>query len=291
MADNFVIVIPAKNEARTIYSIVKSARKICPSIIVVDDHSTDRTGFEAARGGATVQRHDFNQGYSAAVLTGIALGIKKAAQHIVTIDGDGAHDPTDIPSLLSKHIGINAALTIGDRLSSTGLAAHSTKLRVNHLAWPILSRATGLDLPKGDYASGLRIYSREFASHMLLSAVNLRPFGLCYYSIFDAILNGRIVSFVPCTVRYDASRLLYTTRGEFVDFLTTAIDVASNKEFIERCTALRESAINKCPLRFSVEGEVVYAIPLTEADGYIFQSQCEFYEEFVHSDFATTFVL
>ena len=97
-----------------------------------------------------------------------------------------------------------------------------------------------------------------------------------------ALTSSTIAPVVPVVKPFPASK---------ITALTTAIDVASNQEFIERCTALRESAINKCPLRFSVEGEVVYAIPLTEADGYIFQSQCEFYEEFVHSDFATTFVL
>ena len=291
MNSNTVVVIPARNEARTISSIVQEIVKLSLAVIVVDDGSADETTYEAERVGAVVIRHRDTKGYTSAVLTGISEANRRMAKHIVTLDGDGAHDPQDVPSLLSNHIDGGFSLTIGNRLLSSGLAAHSTKLLVNRLAWPMLQRASGMHLPDGDYASGLRVYSHEFAQRMLIEGQHLKPFGLCFFSIFDAIRSGLKVSFFPCNVRYDASRLLYTNRGEFLDFLSTVIDLAEDKGFMASCLALQKAVQKKEKLRFILCGKTTYAIPLGCADGYIFQEQCLFYDAFSCDDNVATLMI
>jgi glycosyltransferase involved in cell wall biosynthesis len=70
------VVIPAYNRAEMIVRAVRSALEQRPhppsEVIVVDDCSVDGTGEAAAAAGATVVRHDVNQGEGAARNTGVA---------------------------------------------------------------------------------------------------------------------------------------------------------------------------------------------------------------------------
>ena len=106
------IVIPAYNEGQTIGGVVAEARDQCPQaeVLVVDDASTDDTAERAAAAGARVIRRPYNVGNGAGVKTGIRAATKEV---VLIIDGDGQHDPADIPRLLA-HIGSHD-LVIGER--------------------------------------------------------------------------------------------------------------------------------------------------------------------------------
>jgi glycosyltransferase involved in cell wall biosynthesis len=106
------IVIPAYNEGRTIGRVVAAARQQCPQaeVLVVDDASADDTAAQASAAGARVIRRPYNVGNGAGVKTGVRAA---ANEVILIIDGDGQHDPADIPRLLA-HIGAHD-LVIGER--------------------------------------------------------------------------------------------------------------------------------------------------------------------------------
>ncbi|MDX1498454.1 MAG: glycosyltransferase family 2 protein [Woeseiaceae bacterium] len=95
------IIIPAKNEADAIGNVVRAARETFPDaeIIVVDDGSTDTTGNTAAEAGATVLRHPESLGNGAAVKTGARAA---SGGVLALLDGDGQHDPRELPRLLEK---------------------------------------------------------------------------------------------------------------------------------------------------------------------------------------------
>ena len=57
-----LIVLPAFNEERTIFNIVKKVKKY-GSVLVVDDCSTDETKKKATLAGAKVLTHKINFGY------------------------------------------------------------------------------------------------------------------------------------------------------------------------------------------------------------------------------------
>ena len=82
---------------------------------MVDDASTDDTAEQAAAAGARVIRRPYNIGNGA----GVKTGIRAASGDVVLIlDGDGQHDPADIPRLLA-HID-RYDMVIGERDARAG---------------------------------------------------------------------------------------------------------------------------------------------------------------------------
>jgi glycosyltransferase involved in cell wall biosynthesis len=107
--------IPAFNEADFIEAIVAKASKYVDEVIVVDDGSTDNTSLVAKKSGATVIRHEMNRGVGQANQTCFELARERAIDVLVTIDGDGQHNPDEIPRLLAPVIEDGADLVIGSR--------------------------------------------------------------------------------------------------------------------------------------------------------------------------------
>ena len=92
-------IVPALNEEETIVGVVEEIRAIDPGfeILVIDDGSTDRTIAEAERAGALVARLPYNIGIGGAVQTGYQYARDNGFQVAVQIDGDGQHDPSELP--------------------------------------------------------------------------------------------------------------------------------------------------------------------------------------------------
>jgi hypothetical protein len=110
-----VCVVPAYNEASTIASVVLAATKHVDEVFVIDDGSDDDTVSRAKTAGATVIEHGENRGYGAALKTGFRVAAENGAKQLVVLDGDGQHDPDDIPELLAKQRQSGAEIVIGSR--------------------------------------------------------------------------------------------------------------------------------------------------------------------------------
>lgn len=110
-----LVVIPAYNEAATIGKIVQGASEHADHVLVVDDGSDDDTATQAQATGATVVEHRRNEGYGAALKTAFGVAHRYDARHLVVLDGDGQHDPDDIPRLVAAQERTGAHLIIGSR--------------------------------------------------------------------------------------------------------------------------------------------------------------------------------
>ncbi len=97
--DKVAIVVPCYNEEKRIASVIDGAKRYSSFIIVVNDGSTDNTRVVAKEHGAVVidQSHI---GAGAATTKGIQYALDNHVEVIVTIDGDGQHDPKEISKLL-----------------------------------------------------------------------------------------------------------------------------------------------------------------------------------------------
>jgi glycosyltransferase involved in cell wall biosynthesis len=112
-----VAVVPAYDEEAAVGSVVGEIRAFDPTIdvVVVDDGSTDSTAAAAAAAGAAVVRLPFNLGIGAAVQTGFRYALERGYDVAVRLDGDGQHDPAELPKLLAPLARDEADVVTGSR--------------------------------------------------------------------------------------------------------------------------------------------------------------------------------
>ena len=97
-----IIIIPCHNEEKNISKVVFDSLKYSPHVLVVDDGSTDKTPQNAKESGATILKHIINLGKGAAAKTGCDYAYEKGFDSVILIDGDGQHDPCEIPRFVEQ---------------------------------------------------------------------------------------------------------------------------------------------------------------------------------------------
>ncbi len=156
------IVIPTKNEERTIQDIVEQSKQYGDEVLVVDGHSHDQTRERAAAAGARVIL-DNGSGKGAA----LRLGIKEASGDIIVfIDADCSHDPADIPKLVEPIARGDADMVIGSRLKGGSDELGSTVSEVFRLyGGRLIALAINLRFGQSitDYLNGFRAIKTSVA--------------------------------------------------------------------------------------------------------------------------------
>jgi glycosyltransferase involved in cell wall biosynthesis len=189
------VIIPAYNEAGAIGTVVQrlvnvlEASGLDAEILVVDDGSDDETGAIAEEAGATVIKHPYNIGNGAAVKTGIRSA---RGDILVMLDGDGQHDPEDIPRLLEKLGPYD--MVVGARASDSETSVHRDVANTiyNWLASYVCGRRIE------DLTSGFRAMKADLAR----SFVYLLPNTFSYPSTITlaVVRSGRSLAYVPVRV-------------------------------------------------------------------------------------------
>ncbi len=111
-----LLIIPALNEAGSIGGVIAAIRQhFSGDIVVIDDGSEDATGALARGAGAVVLRHACNLGIGGAVQTGFLYALQEGYEFVVRNDGDGQHDPAQIPRLLEVLEKDEADIVVGSR--------------------------------------------------------------------------------------------------------------------------------------------------------------------------------
>ena len=117
-----IAVVPAFNEEDSIGRVIEEIRAFDPGfeIVVVDDGSTDATAAAAAARGAHVLRLPFNLGIGGAVQTGYRFAAERGYDLAVQVDGDGQHDPAQLPRILEPVLDGEADMVVGSRFAGVG---------------------------------------------------------------------------------------------------------------------------------------------------------------------------
>lgn len=102
LEQRILALIPAHDEATRIRPVVEGARRHV-AVLVVDDGSTDDTAAIAEAAGARVIRQSPNQGKGAALRAGFSAALEAGVEAVITLDGDGQHDPAEIPTFLGTY--------------------------------------------------------------------------------------------------------------------------------------------------------------------------------------------
>jgi len=153
------VVVPAYNEETVIGKVVRGIINCgYKNVIVVDDGSTDRTFQIASASGAAVYRHKINRGKGAAVKTGLMAAQMGHAKIVVTIDGDGQHDPLDISLITQPLISGLADVVLGARSMDKG-EMPLIKVYLNKVGNFFIRVMTGVAVL--DSQSGFRAYNAK----------------------------------------------------------------------------------------------------------------------------------
>ena len=157
--------IPAYNEGNTIGGVVEAVAQYVDEVLVVDDGSTDRTALEAKAAGATVVQHERNRGYGAALQTIFEQANGGLVDHLVILDADSQHDPSDIPKLVTEQRETEADIVIGSRFVDGG---ETNAPAYRHAGLFVVNTLTNLSFgrynPKTwirDTQCGFRAYSKD----------------------------------------------------------------------------------------------------------------------------------
>ncbi len=186
------IVIPAFNEAETIEAVVSGVNKLPMGVevIVVDDGSED-DGLQTIHDKADIVcRHPYRIGNGAAVKTGIRAA---SGDLLVFLDGDGQHDPADIPKLLEPLDQYD--MVVGAR--SADQQASWSRRCMNRIYNRLASYVTGF--PITDLTSGFRALRAETARELL----PLLPNGYSWPTTSTLVLlrSGLCVRYAPINAR------------------------------------------------------------------------------------------
>jgi len=195
-----VACIPALNREKTIASVVIQAMRFVDRVVVCDDGSADLTGEIARSLGAVVVRHEKNMGYGAAIASLFREARRLDADIAVTLDGDGQHDPSQIPRLVEPLMSGEADFVIGSRFLKGEDAAMVPGYRKVglKLITSLASNASYHGLT--DAQSGFRAYGRKFLEAV---SVNEEGMGVSTEILLKAKENGFRVVEVPVTISYD----------------------------------------------------------------------------------------
>ncbi len=112
-----LVIIPTYNEESNIGRVIQGVKRAASftDILVINDGSEDATAAVARRSGASVLDLPFNLGIGGAVQAGIKFAYAHGYPFLVRLDGDGQHNPEDIPRLLGVVMQGKANIAIGSR--------------------------------------------------------------------------------------------------------------------------------------------------------------------------------
>jgi len=215
--------IPAYNEEHSIAEVVTKSLSHVDRVIVCDDGSTDGTEKVAREAGATVITQT-NQGYGAAISSLFDYARKANAHIMITLDGDGQHNPDQIPLLVDAISTHNVDVAIGSRfLDDSTKASGYRKTGIK-----IITSASnyGTNFKVSDSQSGFRAYSKD-----AIDAIHPTEQGMAVSTeILLKISNkGLSIAEVPITASYEGDTSEQHSVSHGVGVLANTIKYVSIK--------------------------------------------------------------
>ena len=198
-----IVTIPALNEEKTIAKVVSGVPRDIPGVtetevIVVNDGSTDRTAAEALAVGALVITLKGGGGLGTVFRTGLERAMRRGADIIVNIDGDGQFNPVDIRKLVQPLLDDRADFVTCSRFADPELRPQMPAVKYwgNQVVTGMINWVCG-GTDFTDVSCGFRGFTREAAYRLTL-------FGRYTYTqetFIDLFSKGVRMVEVPLKVR------------------------------------------------------------------------------------------
>jgi len=197
-----IVAIPCFNTESFITDVVSKAKKYVDQVIVIDDGSHDSTAEAARAAGALVISHGTNRGYGKAIKSCFEAAKANAADVLVILDGDGQHNPDEIPKLLTPILRGEADVIIGSRfLAKKRSMPRYRKFGIDVITflWNFSSK-----VEVSDAQSGFRAYSKKIFETFSFSE---RGMSISIEILEKARRSRAIIKEVPISCLYAPSTL------------------------------------------------------------------------------------
>lgn len=157
-----LIIIPAHNEEESLPKLLEEVRQSRYDAVVVNDASSDATKQVANAAGFPVLSLPVNLGIGGGVQTGFIYAERNGYDIVVQVDGDGQHDPGQVPKIIGPIVAGEADCVVGSRYipdaPDTGYKTPFARRMGMYFSTGILHLATGLHIH--DTTSGFRALNR-----------------------------------------------------------------------------------------------------------------------------------
>jgi glycosyltransferase involved in cell wall biosynthesis len=158
MSSRYCVLIPAFNAAKTIGELVRRVRQQGQAVVVIDDGSCDQTARIASAQGALVISHLRNSGKGRALRTGFEYVLREGYDGVITVDGDGQHDPAAIPAFIRAGEVQHAGIVLGNRMTNGALMPFARYVTNRLMSW-LICALTRQSIP--DSQCGFRLIRKE----------------------------------------------------------------------------------------------------------------------------------
>lgn len=216
-----IVIIPAFNEQAAIGEVVQKSLQYADDVLVVDDGSKDDTSEIARNAGASLLKHPTNFGKGISLRD--AFRQVEGYDVVVTIDGDGQHNPDEIPDLTKPIIEGKADFVNGSRYLNGFDENTPAYRRVGQTVLDIATNVTaGTNLT--DSQSGFRAFNGK-----TIHCYKFRDpgFGIESEMVADAAENNLKIIEVPITVEYDVENS--STKGPVTHGVGVLLKIIKDK--------------------------------------------------------------
>jgi len=145
--DSLLVIVPAFNEEGAVGGVVREVRRYVPGVpvLVIDDCSVDSTVAQARQAGAEVLSLPHHLGLGGCVQAGYKLAYELGFEYVIRVDGDGQHDPIDIPRIFDRLKTSGCEMVIGSRFveqngSPAGFVRKVGIRFFRMVLWPVLGK-------------------------------------------------------------------------------------------------------------------------------------------------------
>ena len=197
-----MVVIPTYNERENLATVVAAVLALPQAlhVLVVDDNSPDGTGDLAERLAAEsdrvhVLRRTKKEGIGPAYVAGFGQALASGATHVLQMDADLSHDPSDLPRLLAASE--SADLVIGSRyIGGVRVLDWAPKRLLLSLSASYYVRFV-LGMPVKDPTGGFKCFRREVLESLDLGRLHSKGYSFQIEMTYRAWRKGWRVLEVP----------------------------------------------------------------------------------------------
>ncbi|OGC04115.1 hypothetical protein A2276_05825 [candidate division WOR-1 bacterium RIFOXYA12_FULL_43_27] len=236
--DKLLIIVPAFNEEESIIRVIEEVKNVGLSndLVVINDCSTDKTEELIRNLEINIVSHPVNLGAGAAIQTGLKYAQINNYDLMVVVDGDGQHDPKEIPKMVVALKENLADVAVGSRFLTNGQSGKQKIHWARQIGIKIFSVLLSLIVRSKitDTTSGFRAFNKraiKFLAHEMPADFPDADM------LLSLIFAGFKIIEVPVNMRERiGGRSMYSgLRSVYYPFkLTIAILAVLLKSFLER---------------------------------------------------------